>query len=343
MRVMPILMNAVNLPDGTTQECDSLQATHALISENEGATAFIGISDPSLATMQEIAQRFGMNELAVEDSMEGHQRAKIERYGDNYFLVLRPAAYLDEKEEIHFGEIHLFMGANFLIGIIKDYLREERDIKRMFSRFSHEMGERETPWDMVHAALDTVVDGYIPVIEGLEDDCDEIEEALFAPGKSDTSSISRRTYELLNEVSDFKRACRPLLTMLDTLMGRLRTMTITPDSPEGRENVDDLRHLRDVRDHATQINERIDDLRYTLQNVLEVNSTIVAERQNDDTKRISSWAAIFVVPTVIGSIYGMNFEHMPELSWTYGYPASLLMMFLAALALYLIFKRKGWM
>ena len=131
--------------------------------------------------------------------------------------------------------------------------------------------------------------------------------------------------------------------MLDTLMERVRALASAHDAEGKQEAVDDVRRFRDVKDHAIQVNDRIDDLRSTLQNALEVNSIIVAERQNDDMKRISGWAAILVAPTIIGSIYGMNFDDMPELHWAFGYPAALLLMVATSVALYFGFKKKGWM
>lgn len=340
---MPILVNTVNYPNNSSAESDSLESTLYTLNNHENATAFIGISDPNEDDMQALTAHFGMNELAVEDSTEGHQRAKLDRYGNTYFLVLRPAVYLDQEEEIHFGEIHLFMGENFLVTIVKDFLREQPNVKTLLQDIASHMEDLKTPWDMVHAAIDSVVDGYFPVIEGLENDSDEIEDALFTSESTDTSGVSQRIYTLLNEAADFKRASKPLVAMLDTLMERVRALASAHDAEGKQEAVDDVRRFRDVKDHAIQVNDRIDDLRSTLQNALEVNSIIVAERQNDDMKRISGWAAILVAPTIIGSIYGMNFDDMPELHWAFGYPAALLLMVATSVALYFGFKKKGWM
>lgn len=340
---MPILVNTLNYHDGSSQESDSLEKTRHALDERSDVNAFVGLSDASDEDMQALADYFGMNELAIEDSMEGHQRAKLDRYGDTYFLVLRPAVYLDQQEEIHFGEIHLFMGQNFMVTLVKDYLRTESNVKALLEEIASQMEDLKTPWDMVHAALDNVVDRYFPVVEGLENDSDEIEDTLFSPAATDTGGVSQRIYALLNELADFKRACKPLVGMLDSLMERIRALTDTDDEQLHQEAVHDVRQFRDVKDHALQINERIDDLQMTLQNALEVNSIIVAERQNDDMKRISAWAAILVAPTIIGSIYGMNFDEMPELHWALGYPAALLLMLATSVGLWFVFRRKGWM
>lgn len=340
---MPILVNTLNYHDGSSTESENLDATLDALQHRNDVNAFVGISDPSDDDMHALTTHFGMNELAVEDSMEGHQRAKLDRYGNTYFLVLRPAVYLDKEEEIHFGEIHLFMGEKFMVAIVKDYLREEESVKALLQDIASQMEDLKTPWDMVHAALDSVVDRYFPVIEGLENDSDEIEDALFTPSATDTAGVSQRIYALLNEIADFKRACKPLVGMLDTLMERIRVLANTDDAEDKQEAVNDVRQFRDVKDHAIQVNDRIDDLRTTLQNALEVNSIIVAERQNDDMKRISAWAAILVAPTIIGSIYGMNFDYMPELHWVFGYPASLMLMVVVSVILYRVFKKRNWM
>ncbi|GAA1046979.1 magnesium and cobalt transport protein CorA [Rothia amarae] len=340
---MPILVNTLNYHDGSSTESKTLDETYAALKERDDVNAFVGISDPTNDDMHALTSHFGMNELAVEDSTEGHQRAKLDRYGHTYFLVLRPAVYLDKEEEIHFGEIHLFMGENFMVAIVKDYLRKESNVKALLEDIASKIENLKTPWDMVHAALDSVVDRYFPVVEGLENDSDEIEDALFSPMPTDTAGVSQRIYALLNEIADFKRACKPLLGMLDTLMERIRATADTDNPEDKQEAIHDVRQFRDVKDHAIQINDRIDDLRSTLQNALEVNSILVAEQQNDDMKRISAWAAILVAPTIIGSIYGMNFENMPELQWPWGYPASLLLMVAVSTILYLVFKRKNWM
>lgn len=256
--------------------------------------------------------------------------------------MLRPAVYLDDSEEIRFGETHMFVGQNFAIWLVKDALRSvdttQRSMDAVFSSELESLTIQAYPLAFLHRVLDMLVDGYFPVIEGLENDGDEIEDALFS-ANSEASEISQRIYSLLNEVSDFKRAVKPVGQMLDLLMGRIRIQAEAGDEHQ----LELLRHFRDVKDHVISVVDRVDDLRSSLENALAVNSTIVAERQNDDMKRISAWAAILVAPTVIGSIYGMNFDAMPELRWTFGYPASLLLMVAVSFVLWLVFKKKEWL
>lgn len=343
---MALLLNKIVRTDGVIEECGTLED----LTERQlqaGDRAFVGLLEASHHDLDALAALFDLHPLAIEDSKHGHQRAKIDRYGDTYFLVLRPIVYLDDTEEIRLGETHLFVGPHFMIWLVKDSLRSAEKTKAAMHHNFNELLMQTSATStqtmyFLHGVLDNLADSYYPVIDGLENDGDEIEDTLFSSG-GEASEISQRIYGLLNEVADFKRAVKPLVPMLDLLMGRLRLMEATGHSAGTEEGVELIRLFRDVHDHVLQVNDRVDDLRVSLENALAVNSTIVAERQNDDMKRISAWAAILVVPTVIGSIYGMNFDNMPELHWTYGYPASLGLMVVVSFVLWLIFKRKTWL
>jgi magnesium transporter len=177
--------------------------------------------------------------------------------------------------------------------------------------------------------MDRVVDDYMPVVDGLENDIEEIEAEVFGgnPG------VSRRIYELSREVTQFQRATEPLA---DVLGGMIQEETTDVD-PEVR------RYLRDVQDHLLQVTERLAGFRELLQNILSVNLTLSSLAQNEEVKKISAWAAILFAPTLIGTIYGMNFRYMPELNWFFGYPFALMLMALISLSLYLVFKRRGWL
>ena len=200
------------------------------------------------------------------------------------------------------------------------------------------------PEAVLYAILDEVVDEYEPVVVGLENDIDEIEDQVF----EGDPEVSRRIYALFSEVVEFQRATRPLMAIL----GALR------DGWDKYQIDEELRrYLRDVEDHTIRIVDRVDGFRVLLQNILTVNATLVGQRQNDETqrltqaslsqneelKRISSWAAILFAPTLVGTIYGMNFDHMPELHWTFGYPLALFLMALVCAVLYFVFRRRGWL
>lgn len=340
---MSLLLNKVARIDGPIEEIETLAELETKFSADSDDRAFIGLLDPTHDDLQLLTRIFDLHELAVEDSEHGHQRAKLDRYGSTYFLVLRPTVYLDDIEEVRFGETHMFVGKNFVIWLVKDALRSQDKTRKAMQDAFHEALDEEgrpvVPLVFLHRVLDSLVDSYFPVIEGLENDGDEVEDTLFADN-SEASEISQRIYGLLNEVSDFKRAVKPVGQMLDILMGRIRILAKAEDN---EEQVELIRRFRDVNDHVLHVNDRVDDLYNSLENALAVNSTIVAERQNDDMKRISAWAAILVAPTIIGSIYGMNFDNMPELHWAYGYPASLALMVIVSFVLWMVFKRKEWL
>jgi magnesium transporter len=188
---------------------------------------------------------------------------------------------------------------------------------------------RRGPEAILHAIMDQVVDDYGPVADGLENDIEEIEAQVFG-GSAD---VSRRVYELSREVIQFQRAADPLNEVLGALM---RDETIEVDTEVGR-------YLRDVQDHAQHVSERLSGYRDLLQSILSVNLTLVSLSQNEQVKKISGWAAILFAPTLIGTVYGMNFDHMPELHWTLGYPFALTLMVLTSFILYFAFKRRGWL
>jgi magnesium transporter len=309
---------------------DTLSALNSACRNGEGI-AWIGLYRPDGAEFANIAREFDLHELAVEDAVQAHQRPKLERYGDTLFLVLRPARYIDETETVEFGEVHVFAGPQFVITVRH---AEAPDLHRVREQLEArpELLSRG-PFAIVHAILDRVVDDYAPVVAGVENDIDEIEDEVFG-GSPD---VSRRIYELTREVIEFQRATKPLPSILGGLMGA--------------PGVDDeeRRYLRDVQDHALRVEEQADAFRELLQNILSVNLTLETKAlsetgmaQSEEVKKISAWAAILFAPTLVGTIYGMNFEHMPELDWLLGYPLALVLMASTSLALYLLFKRRGW-
>jgi magnesium transporter len=254
-------------------------------------------------------------------------------------VVLRPARYLDDEEEVEFGEVHVFVGPDFVVTIRH---AESPDLGRVRRRMESQP-ELLTlgPLSILYAILDEVVDEYGPVIAGLENDIDEIEDQLF----NGDPDVSRRIFGLSREVMDFQRAVKPLAPMIETL--------------RDDESLDlELRRaLRDVLDHAVSAAERADQFRAILDNALAVNSALVAQAQNeemrrmtefgldqnDQVKKVSGWAAILFAPTLVGGIYGMNFDYMPELHWLFGYPMALGLMLASSLTLFFVFRRRGWL
>ena len=307
-----------------------------------GGFAWIGMYRPTEDELRAVANEFGLHELAVEDALVGHQRPKLERYGETLFLVLRPARYLDAPEEVEFGEVHLFIGPNFAITVRH---AESPDLGRVRKRLEQNPALLALgPQAILYAVLDQVVDEYQPVIAGLENDIDEIEDQLF----QGDPAVSRRIYELATEAMGFQRATHPLVEMLGQLESGYEKYHV---------DVELQRDFRDVLDHTLQIVARADSFRAILQNALTVQSTLVTQAQNDEirnmtqasidqgdqVKKISGWAAILFAPTLIGAIYGMNFRFMPELDWPLGYPFALGLMAVSGVVLYVVFKRRGWL
>jgi len=305
---------------------------------------WIGLLRPTPEEIQAVAEEFSLHGLAVEDTISAHQRPKVERYGDVLFVVLRPARYVDPVEVVEIGEVHLFLGPDFVITVRH---AEKPDLAQVRHRLELEPDLLDNgPYAVLYAVLDKIVDDYAPVLDGLQDDIDEIEVQVFGgdPG------VSKRIYQLSREVIEFQRAVEPLSDMFDELRERLKEKA-------GVADLELRRALRDVADHATRVLERIEAFRQLLANILQVNAALVGQRQNEEmarmtqagyeqneqVKRISSWAAILFAPTLIASIYGMNFDHMPELHWTLGYPFAVVLMVLLGLVLYLVFKRRGWL
>jgi magnesium transporter len=320
----------------------TLAGTYRCLRDRPGSVAWIGLYRPAEAQLLSLASEFGLHELAIEDAIVAHQRPKLERYDDTLFVVLRAARYLDETEEVDFGELHVFVGPDFVLTVRHGEAPNLSAVRRRMEADPPLLARG--PEAILYAIVDTVVDGYAPVVAGLQNDIDEIETEVF---RGDPSA-SRRIYELSREVIEFQRATRPLMGMLESLSAGF-----------DKYGIDDelRRYLRDVTDHLTTVAERVDGFRQMLQDILTVNATLVSQAQNEEMrhltrasytqneeiKRISSWAAILFAPTLIGTIYGMNFASMPELHWFFGYPLALALMALTCASLYVIFKRRDWL
>jgi len=338
---VPIVDNAI-YRDGVRQPNSvTLDQTFEELRDH-GGFAWIGLYRPTDAELRSVADEFGLHELSVEDALVGHQRPKLERYGDVLFMVLRPARYLDAPEEVEFGEVHLFIGPNFAISVRHAESPDLGRVRRRLERTPELLALG--PQAILYAVFDEVVDEYQPVIAGLENDIDEIENQIF----SGDPAVSRRIYKLATEAMAFQRATHPLVDMLASLEGGFEKYAV---------DMELRRNLRDVLDHVLQTVTRADSFRAILQNALTVQSTLVTQNQNEEmrtlsrtsieqgeqVKKISGWAAIIFAPSLVGSIYGMNFRFMPELDWVWGYPMALGLMGGSAVALYIVFKKRGWL
>ena len=292
----------------------------------DGAFVWIGLHEPSRDEFDTVTKEFSLHELAVEDAIKAHQRPKLERYDDVSFLVLKTARYV-EPDEVEFGEILLFIADDFVVSV-----RHGEAVPLHGVRMKLE-GKPELlkcgPMAVVYAILDEVVDGYAPVMDALDRDVEEVEEEVFV---GDRHNSARRIYELKREAIDFARAVTPLVEPIE------RMTTGTTRVPEGLST-----YFRDVLDHVIRLSQRIEGLRELLTSVLQANLAQVGLRQNEDVRKISAWVAILAVPTMLAGVYGMNFEHMPELRWELGYPGVLALMLVLCFSLWRYFKRVGWL
>jgi magnesium transporter len=281
-----------------------------------------------LASTSRLSELFGLHELALEDAARAHQRPKVEDYDTGYFIVLRTAHYHEQEEVVHFGEIHLFTGPGYVIS-----LRHGPGSELATARSRMEARPellRLGPAAAVWAIVDKVVDDYFPVVDGIEADVEEVENDVF---DDDVPAPTERIYHLKREVIEFHRAVWPLLGPLEAFV-----RGAYPRLP------DELRpYFRDIYDHARRVDEQVTSQRELLTSVLEANLALVSVNQNEVVKKISSYAALIAVPTFIASVYGMNFEDMPELHWTFGYPLCLGVMALSVLLIWRGLTRAGWL
>jgi magnesium transporter len=264
----------------------------------------------------------------VEDAIKAHQRPKLEVYDETVFVVLKTARYVDPEEVVEFGEILIFIGEGFIITVRHGEASSLHDVRLGLEKEEDKL--RCGPGSVLHAILDRVVDDYQPAVEGLAQDIDEVEQQVFSASRHNSAE---RIYKLKREVLEFSRGVSPLIDPVERLaMGQFGVV-----HPEIQT------YFRDVTDHLIRVNEQIDSYRDLLTSVLSANLTQVGVRQNEDMRKISAWVAIAAVPTLIAGIYGMNFDHMPELNWSLGYPAVIAVMVLICSTLYWRFRRAGWL
>ncbi|MEG3615012.1 magnesium and cobalt transport protein CorA [Isoptericola haloaureus] len=306
-----------------------------------GGMAWIGLERPDEHELAALAREFDLHPLAIEDAIQAHQRPKIERYGETLFVVLHAARYLDSIEEVEFSELHLFVGPDFVVSVRHG---DSPDLSAVRARLeSTPQMLARGPEAALYAIMDRVVDDYAPVVSGLDYDIDQIEGEVF----SGDAHVSRRIYELSREVVDFQRAVRPLQNVCLSLAKGAEKYGVDSELQA---------YLRDVADHLIEVAESVETYRVALRDILTVNATLVAQRQNEEmthltevsikqgeeVKKISGWAAILFAPTLVGTVYGMNFDVMPELHWAWGYPVALVLMVGVSVSLFAVFRWKKW-
>jgi magnesium transporter len=289
---------------------------------------WLGLYEPDQALLRRVQQQFGLHDLAIEDAVNAHQRPKLEVYDGSLFVVLR-TAHLTPGRELEFGETHVFVGHNYVITVRHGSLRSHIGVRHRCETTPYLLAKG--PGYVLYSVMDFVVDQYLPIVQGLEEEVEALEEiVLDNPAGSDATA---RTYRLKRDALALRRAVSPLVDVCNRLM-----RFDLPIIPE-----DTRPYFRDVYDHVMRLNEAIDAQRELLTTALEAHLSLMSVAQNEHMRRITAWAAMIAVPTMIAGVYGMNFTHMPELQWEYGYYLSLGVMALASAALFLGFRRSGWL
>ena len=289
---------------------------------------WIGLAEPDREELAEVAEEFHLHPLAVEDALKARQRPKLEVYGDSIFVVLKAARYVDSEEVVALSQLMIFIGEGFVVTIRHGESDVVAGVRSTIESIPDELGCG--PIGVLHALLDRVVDDYAAVLRGLDVDIEEIEKQVFAEG---TTNHAKRVYKLKREVLEFRQAVHPLRDPLDRLIaGRVPYAGKVP-----------AEYFRDVLDHVMRVGDRIDTVDSLLDSALSANLAQVSVRQNEDMRKISAWVAIAGVSTLIAGIYGMNFEHMPELGWVLGYPFALVLMVVSSVCLYVNFRHRGWL
>jgi magnesium transporter len=306
----------------------------------DGGFVWIGLHEPTEAEFAGIASEFGLHPLAVEDAVQAHQRPKLEPYDDSLFTVFKTIHYVEHdrltatSEVVETGEVMCFTGRDFFITVRHGGQGSLRALRHRLQDDPELLAKG--PSAVLHAIADHVVDGYIAVADAVQDDVDEVETEVFSPGRRGGVSRgvdSARIYQLKREVLEFKRAVAPLLRPMQTL-GERPMRLVDPEIQK---------YFRDVADHVARVHEQVMGFDDLLNSILQANLAQATVVQNEDMRKITAWAAILAVPTMITGVYGMNFDHMPELHWTFGYPTTLAAILAICYAIHRGFRRNGWL
>lgn len=325
---MSRIVNSVAYADGRRVAEVGLEQVREVLAD-PARWVWIGLHEPDEELLRRVQREFGLHDLAVEDAHRAHQRPKLERYGDSLFVVLRTAHVDRGAGPIRFGETHIFMGPRYVVSVRHGPSLSYAEVRSRCEALPALLGQG--PAFALYALMDFVVDQYFPVVQALEEDLDDLEDDIFR--RTFDRETTARIYRLKRDLVELKRAVSPLADVCNRLQGFEQ-----PLIPE-----DTRPYFRDVYDHVIRINELVDSQRELATAVLEANLTMASVSQNEDLKRLAGWAAIIGVPTMLAGVWGMNFRHMPELDWPWGYPLALGGMLALCGLLYLRFKRAGWL
>ncbi|MEN3265131.1 MAG: magnesium transporter [Pseudonocardia sp.] len=306
----------------------------AEVRRRDDAFVWIGLHEPDEEQITGIADVFGLHELAVEDAVQAHQRPKLERYDDTLFMVLKTVCYMGkpqpsaENEIVETGEVMVFLGSDFVITVRHGEHSSLRDVRNELEADPEQLALG--PAAVLHAIADHIVDTYLGVTEAIENDIDEIEAEVFAPR---SAVDSEQIYVMKREVLELRRAVVPLGAPVRKLTEGYSSLV----PHEVRS------YFRDVDDHLVTVTERIAGFNELLTTLVDAVLAKITMRQNNDMRKITAYVAIISVPTMIAGIYGMNFDHMPELHWRYGYPLIWLVIVVICAGLFRVFRRNEWL
>ena len=293
----------------------------------EDTFVWVALKDAEAAELAEMQAEFGLHELAVEDALRGHQRPKIEEYGDSLFVVVKTVEVVDD--ELALGEIDIFVGNNYVLSSRQNSTQDFMGVRARTEREPHLL--KHGSGFVLYALMDAAVDRYFPIVDAFEEELEQIEDSIFMQ-QTQRANI-QRLYELKRKVMTLRHAVAPLLDAIGKLHGgRVPAMCVSSQE-----------YFRDVHDHLARINATLDTIRDTIGTAIQVNLSMVALDEGEVNKRLAAYAAIFAVLTAFAGIWGMNFKFMPELEWRYGYPVALTLMATTCLLLYRRFRRAGWL
>ncbi|MDT0437506.1 MULTISPECIES: magnesium/cobalt transporter CorA [Streptomyces] len=301
-----------------------------------GGFVWIGLHEPSEREFGLVTEEFGLHPLAVEDALKAHQRPKLEVYDDSLFMVLKPVQYEPESDVVTTDEVMVFLGDAFVVTVRHGEGAALRGVRRRLEK-DPEILEKG-PTAVLYAICDDVVDHYLDVASELQTDLEELEAEVFSPDQGGSRHTASRIYTFKRQILEFRRATVPLMPPLTRLAGLGTAGLAVPFVHQKARPF-----FRDVNDHLARVNESVEGLDRLVSDILSAHLAQMSVRQNDDMRKISAWAAMAAVPTMIAGIYGMNFDHMPELHWVWSYPAVIVVMAVLEVLLYRTFKRRGWL
>jgi len=344
-----VIIDAAVYRNGRRQPCEDLAAEVAALRDVPDGFLWIGLKDPTDAEFDRVKGQLRLHPLAVEDAVKGNQRSKLEVYEGSLFVVLKPLRYVEQSSQVETGEVMLFVGDHFVVTVRRGEASPLREVRARLEASAEQLAHG--PAAVLYAVMDAVVDGYTDIDAEIQRDLEEMEESVFAgevaveaqalgeePPESagqrrQAAGDARRIYLLKREVLEIRRAVLPLVEPAQ----RLAERDVPHVPPSARP------FFRDIADHVMRMVDHVESYDRLLSDILSAHLTRISVQQNDDMRRISAWVAIAAVPTMVAGIYGMNFDHMPELHWRYGYPMALSLMALVCISLYRSFKRSGWL